>query len=135
MKQSRKGVISLPIKLMVSFLIISLMVPTLMATVDNVQGEMDNREMFDIAEELRSQMSKVSSRGSSFVLQTELRIPSNGHIVVGGEDGRIISIYKHDDHIGNIYTDFMVANEKIVLYGDVLLQIYNSDEGVVVKEI
>ncbi|MBO4357340.1 MAG: hypothetical protein J5813_04135 [Candidatus Methanomethylophilaceae archaeon] len=135
MKQSRKGVISMPIKLMVSFLILSLMVPTLMVTVENIQDDIDNRSVFQVGEELRSQLSKVNSKGPNFILQVELDIPSDSHIVLGGDDGRIISLYNHDEHIGNIYTEFKVIGEEQILYGNVILRISNSEDGIVVKEL
>ncbi len=135
MRGSREGVISMPVKLMVSFLIIALMVPVITITVENVQNGMEDKGMMDVAEQLRSSMSKVSSRNGGFILQVELDVPDNGHLVIGEGSGRTISVYRNDECISDIVTDFAVEGGPKVLYGNMLLQISNGENGVVVREL
>lgn len=135
MRESREGVISMPVKLMVSFLIIALMVPVITTTVENVQNGMEDKGMMDVAEQLRSSMSKVSSRNGGFILQVELDVPDNGHLVIGEGSGRTISVYRNDERISDIVTDFAVEGGPKVLYGNMLLQISNGENGVVVREL
>ena len=135
MRGSREGVISMPVKLMVSFLIIALMVPVITTTVENVQNGMEDKGMMDVAEQLRSSMSKVSSRNGGFILQVELDVPDNGHLVIGEGCGRTISVYRNDERISDIVTDFAVEGGPKVLYGNMLLQISNGENGVVVREL
>ncbi len=135
MRGSREGVISMPVKLMVSFLIIALMVPVITTTVENVQNGMEDKGMMDVAEQLRSSMSKVSSRNGGFILQVELDVPDNGHLVIGEGSGRTISVYRDDERISDIVTDFAVEGGPKVLYGNMLLQISNGENGVVVREL
>jgi hypothetical protein len=135
MRGSREGVISMPVKLMVSFLIIALMVPVITTTVENVQNGMEDKGMMDVAEQLRSSMSKVSSRNGGFILQVELDVPDNGHLVIGEGSGRTISVYRNDERISDIVTDFAVEGGPKVLYGNMLLQISNGENGVVVREL
>lgn len=135
MRGSREGVISMPVKLMVSFLIIALMVPVITTTVENVQNGMEDKGMMDVAEQLSSSMSKVSSRNGGFILQVELDVPDNGHLVIGEGSGRTISVYRNDERISDIVTDFAVEGGPKVLYGNMLLQISNGVNGVVVREL
>lgn len=135
MRGSREGVISMPVKLMVSFLIIALMVPVITTTVENVQNGMEDKGMMDVAEQLSSSMSKVSSRNGGFILQVELDVPDNGHLVIGEGSGRTISVYRNDERISDIVTDFAVEGGPKVLYGNMLLQISNGENGVVVREL
>jgi len=135
MKGSREGVISMPVKLMVSFLIIALMVPVITATVESVQNGMDDRGMMDVAEQLRSSMSKVSSRNSGFILQMELDVPDSGHLVIGEGSGRTISVYKDEQHISDLVTDFVIEGGPKILYGNMLLQISNGEYGIIVREL
>ena len=135
MKACRNGVISMPVKLLVSFLIISLMVPTVLSTMENIRDDVYEREMTDAAEDLRTQLSKVSSRSSNFILQIELEVPEGGHMVIGDGTGRLISVYRNDTHIRDILTDFTVTGGPMILYGSMLLQLSNGPDGVTVKEL
>jgi len=132
---SRKGVISMPIKLMVAFLMIALMVPTVISTVDSINESIEDNSIIDSAYELRSLMSKVNSRGPNFILQAELSIPEGGYLVIGEGIGRSISVYWEDRYVDDILLDFTIQGDRTVFEGDVLLKMTNGTEGVVVKEL
>ena len=124
----------MPIKLTISFLIIVLMVPTVMSSVDNIHRTIDDTTMTDAGYELRSVLSKVNGRGPNFVMQTEFNIPDGGYLVIGEGSGRSISVYWEDRHVKDILLDFRIQS-RMVLEGDVLLRLSNGEDGVVVKEL
>ena len=135
MIQCRKGIISMPIKLIVSFLIISLMVPPIVSMAEDIRDEIDDTSIMDSAGILKDRISKVHSKGSEFRMQTDLEIPKNGHLEIGGEEGMVIRVYKDDDHIGNVILDCCIVCDDTVLYGDVILRISNCPGGVEVREL
>lgn len=134
MIKSKKGVLSLPIKLTVSFLIISLMVPPMMTLVDNIQDEIDTEEISFVAEDLKDAVSRTYGKSPSYRTHVELEIPSGCHLEVGGSEGMVIRMFVDDEHVGNVAMNVRILSES-VLYGAVLLELSNGDGGVVVREL
>jgi hypothetical protein len=130
---SRKGVISLPIKLTVSFLIISLMVPPLMIAVDSIRSDIDSNEMTEAAEELADRISKVNGRGISYKTHVEISIPKDGYLVIGGDEAKVIRIYVDGRLVGRTLMAVPVAGAEKVLHGDVLLELSNDPGGLAVR--
>ncbi len=111
------------------------MVPPMISSIETINEDIDSRELNDAADKLKSQISKVYNKGGHFKTQFELAIPKDSHLEIGGDDSTVIRIYKGDRHIGNSILDCKVAVEETILYGDVILQISNGNEGVVVIEL
>ena len=135
MIKSRKGIISLPIRLMLSFVIISLMVPPVMSMVGSIQEDMEAQELSLIAEDLRKEVDRVGSRNPGFVSVMELYVPSGGHLSIGGDKGTIIRLFVDDGQVGRVIADHPIVTEETLLYGDVLLEIRCVEGGVEVREI
>ena len=137
MISSRKGVIGLPIKLTVSFLIIALMVPPMLATVDDIRRGMDDSELMDIAEDLADRLSKVSTRGIGYRTHADLLIPDHGYLVLGGDDPTGIRVFHERGLVGRVMLSVPVSGDEIVLSGSILLELGNSEDGesVTVKEL
>ncbi len=135
MIRCRKGVIGLPVRLMVSFLIITLMVPFVVDAVDDIRGEINDGELYGIAEDLGDQISRVHSKGTRYISQMDLEIPDGTSLVIGDDGGMTIGIFRGDSRIGHVILDCPVVSDRMELYGDVILRIYNSEDGVAVKEL
>ncbi|MBE6527690.1 MAG: hypothetical protein E7Z64_00740 [Thermoplasmata archaeon] len=131
----RRGVISLPVKLAISFMVIALTVPMVFAAVENVKEGMDDSNLNAVSEQLRDNISKVHSRSPNFSMQFELEIPDGCHLAIGGDEGMVIRMYKDDRHMGNILMDSRVLGDELILHGDVLLRISNDGDGVRVTEL
>lgn len=130
-----KGIISLPIKLTVSFLIISLMVPPMVMAVDNIQQDIDRREMATVAVHLADWIDRTGAKGSGYSTHIDLSIPSGGYIMLGGNEGYVVRVYMGDNQVDRVILDSPVLGNDIVLYGDVILEMRGFDYGVEVKEI
>jgi len=135
---SRRGIVSLPIRLTISLMIIALMVPPITALSDSIQDGIGEQEVSDAAEMLKDSLSAVYSKGPSYVLHTELSIPRDCHLAIGGENRTAIRMFAGDEYVGQLLTDIPVHGDEMILYGDVLLEISNVTDGdqmVAVKEL
>lgn len=135
MALTRKGIISLPIKLTVSFLIISLMVPPMVMAVENIQQDIDRREMSSAAEHLADWIDRTGTKGSGYLTHMDLSIPSGGYLMIGGNEGYVIRIFVGDNQVDRVILDSPVLGNDTVLYGDVILEMKGFDYGVEVREI
>jgi hypothetical protein len=134
MRGSRKGIISLPIRLMLSFVIISLMVPPVMGLVDSIHEDMGAQELSSIAEGLRVQIDKVGSKSPGFRSIYEMDIPSGSHLEIG-EEGLTIVLFIEDRKVGTVICNHTVVGDRTVLYGDTLLELVSTGDGVAVREL
>ncbi len=135
---SRKGIISLPVRLTVSLLIIALMVPPISALTDSIQDGIGEQEAFRAAEELRENISFVNSRGPSYVMHKEMYIPDSCHLVLGGEQKNSIRVYADDEFVGIVLMDAAVCGDELILYGDVIIELSNTageEQMVAVREL
>ncbi len=134
---SRKGVFGLPIKLTVSFLIIALMVPPMLAAVDDIRRGMDDSELLEVAEDLADRLSKVGTRGIGYRTHADILIPDHGYLVLGGGDPTGLRVFGENGLVSRVMLSVSVSGGEIVLSGSVLLELGNSDDGesVTVKEL
>ena len=134
-RRSCKGIISLPIRLMLSFLIISLMVPPVMGLVDSIQEDMGAQEMSSLAEGLRSEVDKVGSKSPGFRSIYDMDIPAGCHMEIGDDEGLVILLFIDDRKVGSVITSYRMVCDHTVLYGSILLELTCSDDGVIVREL
>lgn len=132
---SRKGIISMPVKLTVSFLIIALMVPPVVATVDDLKEDAKIQELSVIAEDLKDSISKTYSRGPDYTLWKSMEVPNGCRLELGGEAGRTIREFIGDRQVGSVVMSYPVSGEPVSIYGGVYLKLGNSDEGVTVAVV
>ena len=122
---------------MVSFLIISMMVPTVMALVGTVQDGMELSELTEAAERLGDSIDRVGSRGQGYSAHVDISIPNTGYLEVGGDEGYVIRIFQGDSQAGRVLLRHPVCGADAVLFGDVILEMSNDPDGngVVVREL
>ena len=132
---SRRGVIGLPIKLTVSFLILALMVPPILSTVENIQDGMDDEKIRSSAEELAEAIDLVGSKGPNYKVFREIDVVEGGCLTVGGDDGYLVRGSFGEETICTILLSRPVLGEEISLFGNILIEISNGPEGVMVKAI
>jgi len=138
MRISRGGVISIPIKLAVSLMIIVLMVPPISALAESIQDDIQERELHDAADDLKGRICQVYSKGPSYVTHTEIIIPDGCHLAIGGEQSTSIRMYRNGELAGWLITDVPVGGDELVMSGSVLLEISNDigdTQQVMVREI
>lgn len=131
----RRGIISLPIKLTVSFLIIALMVPAMMSAVDTISEDIDARKLLDAAEILGDRIDKVGSEGPGYRTTLILEIPDSGYLEVGGSEGRVVRAISEGHQVGRVLLSSPVTGDTLYLEGYVILSIGNDpDSGCVAVE-
>ena len=132
---SRSGVIGMPIRLAVSFLIVALMVPPVIGTVDNIRDDICARGLSDAADELAGLVDSVGNRGMGYTLRTEFSVPDDGYLMIGGSDGWVVRVYSDDRQVGRALMDHPVTGPDFAVHGRCLLQLCSTEDGVEVTEI
>ena len=135
MIDSREGVIGLPIKLTISFMILALMVPPILASVENIQESMEQERSYACGTELADILNGLGTKGPDYKIWHQFDIPERSSLVIGGNEGHIIRILVDGEHIGNVLMSRPVIGTETVLSGSVILEISNTSEGVSVREI
>ena len=135
MIRSREGVIGLPIKLAVSFMILALMVPPIISSVGNIQGSMEEGRLTACGEELADMLESLGSKGPGYRTWQQLDVPEGGGLAIGGDEGRIIRVLSNGELIDTLLLRYPVIGTETILSGSVILEISNGTEGVSVREI
>lgn len=135
MIRSRSGVISLPIKLTVSFMILALMVPPIMSSVGNIQDSMENDRLTSCGEELAGMLDSLGSKGPEYRTWRQFEVPDGGCLTVGGDDGHIIRVLKEGEIIDTVLLKRPVIGAETVLSGSFILEMSNGTDGISVRSI
>lgn len=135
MIRSRSGVISLPIKLTVSFMILALMVPPIMSSVGNIQNSMENDRLTSCGEELAGMLDSLGSKGPEYRTWRQFEVPDGGCLTVGGDDGHIIRVLKEGEIIDTVLLKRPVIGAETVLSGSFILEMSNGTDGISVRNI
>jgi len=135
MIRSREGVIGLPLKLTVSFMILALMVPPIMSSVGDIQDGMDEERMVSCARDLADRLEAVGSKGPGYRTWHQIDIPDGGGLSLGGEEGYIIRILMNGEQVDRLLLARPVIGEETLLTESVMVEISNAAEGVSVRGI
>lgn len=135
MIRSRSGVISLPIKLTVSFMILALMVPPIMSSVDSIQDSIENDRLTSCGEELAGMLDSLGSKGPEYRTWRQFEVPDGGCLTVGGDDGHIIRVLKEGEIIDTVLMKRPVIGAETVLSGSFILEMSNGTDGISVRSI
>ena len=138
MKSDTRGIVGLPVKLAVCFLVLGLMVPLVTDIVRDADEEMSLHELREEAMDLRDSVQRAYFQQA--VVTHELRIPSGQSLVVGGGDGYgyLIRLCVDGRQVENLTLgSSVVLGEETVLSGHMVLELCgcvdeNGDYGVVV---
>lgn len=135
MISSKKGVIGLPIKLTISFMILALMVPPILSSVENIQENMEHERSSECADELANALNSLGTKGPGYRIWHQFDIPDNISLAVGGDDGHIIRILYDGETIDTLLLNRPVIGTETVLSGPVILEMSITSDGVSVREI
>ena len=138
MKSDTRGIVGLPVKLAVCFLVLGLMVPLVTDIVRDADEEMSLHELRGEAMDLRDSVQRAYFQQA--VVTHELRIPSGQSLVVGGGDGYgyLIRLCVDGQQVENLTLgSSVVLGEETVLSGHMVLKLSgcmdeDGDYGVVV---
>lgn len=138
MKSDTRGIVGLPVKLAVCFLVLGLMVPLVTDVVRDADEEMSLHELRGEAMDLRDSVQRAYFQQA--VVTHELRIPSGQSLVVGGGDGYgyLIRLCVDGQQVENLTLgSSVVLGEETVLSGHMVLKLSgcmdeDGDYGVVV---
>lgn len=113
MRMDRRGIIDLPIKLAVCFLILGLMVPVVMDTVQDADDEMSLYELRREASSLEDAIQRAYSTGS--VVSHETDIPYGQSLEIGGDGGDGYTIRLCVD--GEVVESVFISNPTVKVIG------------------
>ena len=113
----RHGIISLPIKLTVSILVIGLAVPIVLAMADNVMEQDTVMELEDCGRQLKDALTRTYYSGVGNSQSVQISVPAGGTLCVGGEGSEryAIRLLNDGEQVGRVYLD----NPVFSVYGDV----------------
>ena len=104
LNRDRGGIMSLPVKLMITMLIIALSVPMLTNALENNQEDMATAEMAQEAETFRNAATLAHYSGNGCSRTVEIDLPAGCEMYVGGEGSDAYSIRM-------IYNGVLVSTE------------------------
>ena len=99
LRRDRKGIMSLPVKLAVVMMVITITIPILSNALENSQEDMMGAEMQQEVDRLKNTASLAHYSGNGSSRTVEIEVPAGCEISIGGEGGNAYSIrsyYKGD---------------------------------------
>ncbi len=139
MIHDRSGIIDLPIKLAVCFLILGLMVPVVMETVENADDDISLYELRREAGYLRDAIQRAYFANETVTL--EIDIPSGQSIIVSGDLGynRMLSLCVDGEQVDTVgLGSACTVGETMELTGNLIVKLtamVDSDGSYGVKVI
>ena len=133
LRRDRKGIMSLPVKLAVVMMVITITIPVLSNALDNSREDMMNAEMQQEVDRLKNTASLVHYSGNGSSRTVEIDLPAGCEIAVGGEGGDAYSI--RSSYNGRVVsTDHFerpvlrIADETVIT-GRVMLKLTSVETG------
>ena len=138
LSKDRKGIMSLPIRLMVTMMVIAIALPIIMTAMDGSEQDMAGAEMEKEAEKFRNAavLAHYSGNGCSRTVQLEL--PAGCELSVGGQGGDAYSIRMsyNGEVISTVYFESppLMIIQPMTFTGNMTLKL-TSDETVMTPQI
>lgn len=119
---------ALPLKLAISFLIIGLMLPTVIAMTDSADERADIMVVRSVADDLADTMTACYYNGIGSGRTVTVTIPSGYSLELGGEGSSayVMRILNDGEVVDNVYLDspgFPVIGDTVRLSGTVVLDV------------
>ncbi|MDN5358037.1 MAG: hypothetical protein AB7D42_00195 [Candidatus Methanomethylophilaceae archaeon] len=140
MKMDRKGMIGLPVRLAITFLILALTVPLLMGAVDDYRSGAEASALRVQAGIVSETAEKTYYAGEGGAFTAEVLIGHDNRMVIGGEgaDAYTIRMFCGDDSIGRLVMDrpaVRIAGDGISISGErtLLFECVNDGRGCAVE--
>ena len=138
LNRDRGGIMSLPVKLMVTMVIIALSVPMLTSALESNQEDMAGAEMMQEAERFKNAACLAHFSGNGCSRTVELNIPTGCEMCVGGEgsNGFSIRMFHNGNLISTSYFESPVLkiDQEMTFTGQMMLKL-TSVEGNKIPEI
>ena len=127
MKMNKKGVIGLPLRLAMTFLILSLSVPVVIYMVEDLRDDSDVSLLRNEASKISDTVSQAYYSGEGGVFTVNVSVKSNCKLTIGGEgkDAYSIALFLSGTEKERIYLQrpsVKIVNECLDIYGDRTLQ-------------
>ena len=133
MRRDKRGVMSLPIRLMVVMIVVSVSLPILMNALDDSQEIMAGAEMEKESEKFKNAAVLAHYSGNGCSRTVELELPSGCEMSVGGEGGDAYSIRMlyNGDLVSVYYFDkpTLKIDEEFSFSGHLKLKLTSVDTG------
>jgi len=127
MKMNKKGVIGLPLRLAMTFLILSLSVPVVVYMMDDLQDDSNISLLRNEASRVSDTVSQAYYSGEGGIFTVEVSVKSGCRLTIGGEgkDAYSIGLFLGDTEKERIYLQrpsARIVNECLDISGDRILQ-------------
>ena len=133
LRKDRKGIMSLPIKLMVIMIVISLSVPLLTNALNDSQESMAGAEMSHQAEKFKNAAVLAHYSGNGCSRTVELELPQGCEMSVGGKgnDAFTIRLLYNGEIVSKEYFDKPVLkiDQEMTFTGKVTLKLTSVETG------
>ncbi len=120
MRLNRKGMVGFPVRLAITFLILSISLPIMLGMVGDFQEDLGTNSTTAETERLIDTISDTYYSGKGSVRNIDMKIDSNCYIIIGGEGSNAysIGIFNEDVEVLRLYTE--KPSVKMISSGDCL---------------
>ena len=133
LRKNRKGVMGLPIKLMVTMTIIAISLPALTGIMDDSERGMADAEMGQEAERFMNAAVLAHRSGDGSTRTVSISLPAGCELWVGGEGSNAFSVRSvyNGEIVSKDYfeTPVLKINEQMTFSGNVTLKLTSVDSG------
>ena len=131
LRKNRKGVMGLPIKLMVTMMIIAISLPALTGIMDDSERDMADAEMGQEVERFMNAAILAHRSGDGSSRTVTITLPAGCELCVGGEGSDafcVRSVYNGEMVSKNYFeTPVLKISEQMVFSGNVTLKLTSND--------
>ena len=133
LRKNKKGVMSLPIKLMVTMMIIAISLPALTGIMDDSERGMADAEMGQETERFMNAAVLAHRSGDGSSRTVSISLPAGCELCVGGEGSdafSVRSVYNGEIVSKNYFeTPVLKISEEMTFTGNVTLKLTSVDSG------
>ena len=133
LRGNRKGIMSLPVKLMVTMLIITISLPLLSDVTQDSERDMASAEMEQEAMRFMNSAELALRSGNGSSRTVTLSLPAGCELVVGGEgsDAFCVRAVYNGDTVSRYYFDNPVLriSEEMTFTGKIVLMLTSDETG------
>ncbi len=134
MKMDRKGVIGMPVRLAMTFLVLALAVPVLMDSVEDYRAVTEASGLMVQAEAVSDTAEKTFYAGEGGAFTAEISVGHGNRLVIGGQgaDAYTIRMFCGNEDVGRLVMDrpaVRIAGGGIAVSGEMTLLFECVDDG------
>lgn len=123
MRMDRKGVIGMPVRLAVTFLILAIAVPVLMDYVEDYRDGTEASGLMVQAEVVSDTAEKTFYAGKGGVFTAEISVGNGNRLIIGGQgaDAYAVRMFCGDEDVGRLVMDrpaVRIAGDGVAVSGE-----------------